>query len=187
MIWNTIAHPRMMVESSEVPPESGENNAPIFSEEALASPIKHMNRDLLATFDIIVMTFMNNSTHETLKTIPLLGDFDTVYHMAKTKAIVSIAGVVKILRADEQTGSFVPVDGNNDRFFFDALCIPMIYEGKLSIGETTFNFKDDRFVVLGGPDFLTGGIFASNGVVYDADTWSTTILPKYKVNEESGR
>lgn len=178
MVWNTIAHPRMMAYK----PGSGENNAPMFSEEVLASPIKHMNRDLLATFDAITMTLMDDSSPKVLKIIPLLGDFDTIYRMTKNKTIIHGLLIVKYVEtsADGTISSSADRPTRVSSYLYNA----GIFEGQRSIGDEAFDFKDVCFVA---PSFeeSKGFVYASDGAVYDMDTWVRTILPKYNVGTDS--
>ena len=121
MIWNTIMHPRMMNEASGGGlfgngPSAFENV--VFSKEALESPIKHMNRDLLATFDYIIWISHTSSSvpeaNRFSKTTFLIGDFETLFAAGKNKTIVNgllINSTLKI-RQNPDTGAieYYPIE-----------------------------------------------------------------------------
>lgn len=187
MIWNTIAHPRMMDDTSGTgnTPESEENKTLIFSEEALAPPFKHMNRGLLSTFDVIVLEaqYFTDSGFIS-KQIPLLGDFDTVYHAAKSGAVLYAMLIIRSLTLD-QDSILQPADAALR--FYQKLSIPIVLEGKYENGlrldggfddiDAPIDFKDDRFVFVMADSF--GLVFLSTGEIYDASIWYNDILPKY--------
>lgn len=191
MIWNTIAHPRMMHRTDG---GAGDvDDSVVFGAEVLESPIKHMNRDLLATFDFIVMELLTPAG--VLKFVPILGNFETVYRAAKNKTAVSTMSVKKFVTTVERDGKSVAVP--DDSYPLDistAISMPDAFEGRIdmksiSVQSGIADFKNDRFVVCNpGPAAI---VLSSYGETYESRYWFNTILPKYKVaegeTEEGGR
>lgn len=188
MIWNTIVHPRMMCPDGSTD-GSEENKTPIFSEQALVSPIKHMNRDLLATFDVIVLEAEYvTKTDFISKQISLLGDFDTAYRAAKSESPLYAMLIIRWLDLD-QDGTLQPADMAL-RFERD-MSVPIVLEGKYENGfsgvdddiDDPVDFKDDRFVIMQTSSFEL--VFSSTGEIYDPSVWYSDILPKYIVSTDS--
>lgn len=183
MVWNTVTHPKMMTES-----QSGGGgdvvafDNVVFSEEVLESPIKYMNRDLLATFDVISMGLIAN--RKIIRIIPLVHDFDSLYAAAKNGTIIRGLSIRKAVKISE--GGVVSSDTDRPVYGISALCGVEVFEGKCTIATFNVDFKDDRFVAPysdgPGSGFI---VYASDGAVYDIDTWLETILPKYKVGTDS--
>ena len=189
MIWNTIVHPKMMNAAS------GTGSTIAFSKEALESPIKHMNRDLLATFDYIV--WFNHTSLSSVpaansfaKTTLLIGDFETLFAAGKNKTIVNGLSISSMLgiRKNPDTGAIeyypVETDGMSYSIRQFPLTMPKSLYGKMTMGDRKFDFGKDRFVMIPVSDGII--VISSYGEVL-LDGEIEPELMKYVVKGESDK
>lgn len=186
MVWNTIAHPRMMKGVS------GGGSTITLSEEALESPIKHMNRDLLATFDYIIWISQTSNSvpaaNSFSKTTLLIGDFETLFAAGKNKTIVNglLIGSELGIRRNPDTGAaeYYPVENvNTNNILQCPLTVPKSLYGRMTLGNATFDFGKDSFVAVPSID---GEVFiSSSGEVFVGNAAEIELL-KYIVHKASG-
>ena len=189
MIWNTIMHPKMMHSAS------GGGSTITLSEEALESPIKHMNRDLLATFDYII--WMRQTSNDVVpeakfsKNTFLAGDFDSLFAAGKNKTIVNglVIGSELGIRQNPDTGAaeYYPVEKHGMKYSiqqFPLITLKSLY-GKMTVGVRNLDFGKDSFVMMQADGMATTIISPSGEILFDAD--AETELMKYVVNGESGK
>lgn len=201
MVWNAIAHPRMMIEESAAGNTPSPLRTPaafdnvVFSKEALESPIKHMNHDLLATFDYIIWIRETSDSvpeaNKFSKTTLLTGDFDSLFAAGKNKTIVNglLIDSTLAIRQNPNTGAaeYYPVekDGMNCYINRASLITPISLYGKMTLRNKKFDFGKDSFVMM--PGAIIGAdilIFPSGEVLLGGEIEPE--LMKYAVNEESG-
>lgn len=190
MIWNTIAHPRMMNEAS-VP---AFDNV-VFSKEALESPIKHMNRDLLATFDYIIWGRQTTDgvpeANKFSKTTFLAGDFELLFAAGKNKTIVNwllIGSELGIrLNPDTKVAEYYPIEhaGMNYSIQQFPLIIPKSLYGKMTVGNHELDFGKDRFVMMPAANMPTVLVSPSGEMLFGNE--AELVLLKYTVKGESGK
>lgn len=193
MVWNTIAHPKMM----RIEPDPGGGSVITFSKEALESPIKYMNRDLLATFDYIIWERRTSDSvseaNKFSKITLLTGNFESLFVAGKNKTIVNglwISSELEI-RPNPDTGAaeYYPIendDGTNCHVRQLQLITPMCLYGKMTMRDHKFDFGKDSFVTMpetGSNPFIL--ISQSEEVLIDNE--AITEAMKYAVNEESDK
>lgn len=187
MIWNTIAHPKMMTNHP-----GGGGSTITFSKEALESPIKHMNRDLLATFDYIIWRHYTSisvpEANKFSKTTFLIGDFESLFVAGKNKTIVNgllIGSELGIrLNPDTKVTEYYPIEndaGMNYSIYQFPLIIPKSLYGKMTVGNHELDFGKDSFVMMSGEADI---LISSSGEMLFGNE-AELVLLKYIVHEES--
>ena len=191
MVWNTIAHPKMMDDTNGTGNEPAAFDNVVFSKEALEPPIKHMNRDLLATFDYIIWTCLTAYSvpdeNKFSKNTFLVGDFETLFAAGKNKTIVNglLINSELGIRQNPDTGAaeYYPVetDGLNFSIRQLSLFMPKSLYGKMTMEDHKFDFGKDRFVIMLGMPLML--MTSSGEMLVGADV--ETKLLEYAVDEES--
>lgn len=120
MVWNTIAHPKMMAPSNDNEfPAAGDGATPVLDgpSDFVAEPVRHMNTTKMAFYDFVVAIIESaRDTEDPPELVLVKGDFEAIKHMILSREMVR--GMVSVFYTYTDPARIATMGEEIDRFSY---------------------------------------------------------------------